>query len=408
MLYQLPDKLLNKLSPINQLSSSGREKLGEKSHITQVKPGQMLSSENLNQWYIYLVKGRIQLKADGTPSTVIDVGSKNIFEPLFNNAQAHVRALAQEPCHILRFEKQLFNTLLEKERQSGTEVVEISVNEAQGELFKQVFQAYHAGNLDLPTMPDVAMKIAKTADDPDAGIEEIVKIVQLEATVAGSLIQAANSPLYRGTKQIDSIKNAIVRLGLKTTRSLATSIALRETFQVKSTQIKQAIHGLWEHTVNISALSYAIARRVDGFDPEYALMAGLLHDIGAIPILKYLEQNSTSSTPDELKDSISKLRAMVGVLVINYWGLDSELITVVEEAEDWHRDNKPEPDYCDIVIMAHLCDAMHHKGSEEFPKPSEVPAFHKLGLVSQDEEEKLQIFSEAEEEISGIRNLLNG
>ncbi|MEN8128916.1 MAG: hypothetical protein ABFS45_01705 [Pseudomonadota bacterium] len=117
MLYQLPDKLLNKLSPINQLSSSGREKLGEKAHITQVKSGQMLSSENLNQWYIYLVKGRIQLKADGTPSTTLEAGSKNVFEPLFNDGQAHILALAQEPCHILRFEKQLFNTLLDKERE---------------------------------------------------------------------------------------------------------------------------------------------------------------------------------------------------------------------------------------------------------------------------------------------------
>jgi HD-like signal output (HDOD) protein len=408
MLNKLPDKLLNRLLPLNQLTPIGREKLSEKAHISQLKEGQTLSSQNLSQWYLYLLKGSMQLSTDDAPTLLVEGGSQRGCRPIFKEDQLTARALAKSPCHILRLEKHTFDTLLQEENVQGCKVVEVSTNEMQGELFKQLFEAYHNGSLELPTMPEVAMKIAKIADDPDAGIPEIAKIIQIEPTVAGSLIKVANSPLYRGTKPVSSIKNAIVRLGLKTTKNLATSIALRETFQVKSSQIKQSIHDLWEHSVNISALSYVIAQHQTGLDPERALMAGLLHDIGAIPILKYIERNSFSPNQTELEDTISKLKAMVGVLVINFWDLDPEFAAVVEESENWQKDTNQDPDYSDIVIVAHLYERIKNQDCEGLPEPAQIPAFNKLDLGPQNEDGNPQILEDAEDSVAEIKQMFNG
>jgi HD-like signal output (HDOD) protein len=406
MANQVPVKLLGKLSPVNRLSPSGMLTLSEKILISQIKAGQSLSAQNLNQWYMYLVKGNMQMSDNGAKAKTLEGGSALSFEPIFKDGQSEAKVIAQSDCHILRFEKQIFQTVLKEDNSEGCEVVEVSVNEMESDLFKQVFEAYQKGTLELPTMPEVAMKIARIADDPEAGIPDIVKIVQVEPTVSGSLIKAANSPLYCGSSPVDNIKGSIVRLGLKTTRSLATSIALRKTFEIKSPPIKQAIQNLWEHSVNISALSYVIAKRQSGFDPERALMAGLLHDIGAIPILKYVGNNNLDMDHAELVATISKLRAMIGVVVLNFWGLDSELVTVVEEAEKWDRDSGPEPDLCDIVLIAHLCTGQSDPYNKEMPALSAVPAFNKLDLGPQGEDDNLQILSEAEEEISNIKQLL--
>lgn len=290
----------------------------------------------------------------------------------------------------------------------GFDVVDVQVTDTESELFQQVFHAYHNGKLALPTMPEVAMKIIKLADDPDAKLTEIAKIVQLEPTVAGSVIQAANSPMYLGSRPVDNIKNAVVRLGLKITRNLATSIALRDTFQVKSQHIKQRMQTLWEHSVNISTLSFVIARKQRGFDPERALMAGLLHDIGIIPILNHVDKNKLDLSADELEGTIANLRAMVGMLVIDYWRLDSEMATVVEQAEDWFRDPAPEPDYCDIVMIAQLYEAQKSALAATLPALNEVPAYRKLALGELDEENQLQIVKDAEEEISSIKQVLTG
>lgn len=294
------------------------------------------------------------------------------------------------------------------EQLKGYDVVDVQVTDIQNELFQQVFQAYNHGKLDLPTMPEVAVKIIKVADDPNANLAELAKIVQLDPTVAGSIMQAANSPLYLGSRPIDNIKNAVVRLGLKTTRNLATSIALRDTFKVKSMKVKQRMQELWEHSVNISTLSYIIARNHRGFDPERALMAGLLHDVGAIPILNHIDKQKLELSNDELEDAIIKLRAIVGTLVIDNWGMDAELVTVVEEAELWNRDSTPTADYCDIVVVAQLYEAQQSSKATSLPLLEEIPAYRKLTLGQMDEEKQLQIIEDAQEEIASIKQILNG
>jgi HD-like signal output (HDOD) protein len=165
---------------------------------------------------------------------------------------------------------------------------------------------------------------------------------------------------------------------------------------------------LWEHSVTISALSYVIAQKLNGFDPERALMAGLLHDIGVIPILYYIEQNKLSLKPDDIEGTIQKLRGMLGVLVINYWGLDQELVTVAEECEPWSRDPGPETDYCDIVLVSQLYDAIDTPRANTLPKLDEVPAYRTLNFGDEADAHHMQIIQNAEKEIASIKQLLSG
>jgi HD-like signal output (HDOD) protein len=409
MLDQLPDQFLDKLVPLNELTPAGRAQLSEKAQFASLKPGQLLTAKDFSSWYIYILEGRMKVAentAEGTITLLAD--SQRALEPLFADDQIMTKAVTLSQCRIVRFERQLFDTLLNEERLNGYEVEDVHVSDTEGDLFKQMYEAYSQGKLKLPAMPEVAMKIARIAEDPDAGIPQIAKIIQTDPTVAGAVIQAANSPLYRSTKPIDNIKNAVVRLGLKITRNLASSIALRETFQVKSPEIRERMKTLWEHSVTISALSYVIAQKLNGFDPERALMAGLLHDIGVIPILYYIEQNKLSQKQDDIEGTIQKLRGMLGVLVINYWGLDQELVTVAEECELWSRDSDPGTDYCDIVLVSQLYDAIDTPRANTLPKLDEVPAYRKLNFGDEADVHNLQILQNAEKEIASIKQLLGG
>ena len=407
MLDQLPDQFLDNIAPLNELTPPGRSRLGEKAQFSSLKPGQLLNAPDLSKWYIYILDGSMKLAEDGAEGAItLSADSQRAREPLFAEQQVQAKAVTLSQCRIVRFERELFDTLLNEERLDGYEVEDVQVSDTEGVLFKQVYDAYSQGSLKLPTMPEVAMKIARIADDPEAGIPEIAKIIQTDPTVAGSVIQAANSPLYRSTKPIDSIKNAVVRLGLKITRNLASSIAMRETFQVKSPVIRERTKTLWEHSVNISALSYVIAQELKGLDPERALMAGLLHDIGVIPILYYIEQNKLSLEPQDIDNTIQKLRGMLGVLVINYWGMDQELVTVAEECENWSRDSGPDVDYCDIVLVSQLYDAIDTPRADTLPKFDEVPAYRKLNFGDEGGEHNLQIIQNAEKEIASIKQLL--
>ncbi len=408
MSNEISSELLENLVPIKELNAENRTQLVNNARVDSLQPGQKLAAAEEHDWLVYLVQGKLSLASQASAAGSVEGDTPRAKLPVFAERVTSDFAVAESPTRILRLEKALFNKLLNDEHLGGYEVVaDVEVQDYEGEIFQQIYQACQSENLDLPPMPEVAMRIRRMADDPDVGIADLAKVVQMDPAVAAGVLHAANSPLFRGTSQVSNIKDAMVRLGLKTTQSIATSIAMRETFKSKSPAIKQRMRKLWEHCVDVSALSFVIARKVGGFDPERALLAGLLHDIGAVPILNFLEQKDLNPTPQELEATIQKLHGMVGVLVFNAWGFDPELTTVVEESDDWMRDAGPAPDYCDIVLVAQLYSYLDTPRAASLPKLDQTPAFKKLKLGELDEQGHVAVLEEAAEEIAGIKQLLS-
>lgn len=401
-------ELLSELIPIKELGSNNRAALADSARIEELPAGHKLSAAREQAYLVYLLEGELALASVGRAAGQISANSARARLPVFSDRTANDFAVAEAPSMLLRLDKALFGKLLNGENLAGYEVVsDVGVSQTESRLFEQLYEAYHAKQLELPPMPEVALQIKRMADDPEANFASVAKVVQSDPAVAGAIMHAANSPLFRASKPTATLKDAVVRLGLKTTRSLAMSLAMRATFQSDVPSVKQRVRQVWERSVTISALSYAIARRCRAkLDPERALLAGLLHDIGSVPILNYIAKHKLEHTPDELDEILAKLRSMVGVLVLNYWGFDQDLITVVEESRDWDRDAGSEPDYCDLVLVAQLCSNLDIPRAAALPPLDQVPAVRRLGLGEPDEDGALEALRDLESEIQGIKQLL--
>ncbi|MGD8497417.1 MAG: HDOD domain-containing protein [Chromatiales bacterium] len=401
-------ELLGDLIPIKELGPPHRSRLAQGASLDEVPAGTKLSAAKEQANLLYLIDGELALASVGRAAGHVSAGSARARLPVFSDRAGNDFAVCEAPSMLLRLDKALFSELLNKEHLAGYEVVsDVDVSQTESRLFEQLYQAYHAKQLELPPMPEVALQIKRMADDPDIDITQVARVVQSDPAVAGAIMHAANSPLFRGSSPVSTLKDAVVRLGLKTTRNLAMSLAMRATFQSNVPSVKQRVRKVWERSVTVSALSYAIARRCGAkFDPERALLAGLLHDIGSVPILNYVAKHRLEHTPEELDEILTKLQTMVGVLVLNYWGFDQELITVVEESSDWAREAGPEPDYCDLVLVARLCSRLDPQQSAALPALDQVPAVRRLGLGGLDEDGSLEVLREVESEVQGIKQLL--
>lgn len=401
-------ELLSELIPIKELGAANRAELAGSAEIFELPPGHKLSAAREQTWLLYLLEGKLALASVGRAAGQVAADSARARLPVFSDRAGNDFAIAEAPCVLLRLDKGLFSDLLNREHLAGYQVVaDVDVGQTESKLFEQLYQAYHAKQLELPPMPEVALQIKKMADDPDVDIPSVARVVQSDPAVAGAIMHAANSPLFRGSSPVTTLKDAVVRLGLKTTRNLAMSLAMRATFQTNIPSVKQRLRQVWERSVTVSALSYAIARRCGAkLDPERALLAGLLHDIGSVPILNYIAKHKLEHTPEEIDEILAKLRTMVGVLVLNYWGFDQELITVVEESRDWARDDRTEPDYCDLVLVAQLWSDLGTPQGATLPALAQVPAVRRLGLGEPDEEGGLEVLRDVESEVQGIKQLL--
>ena len=257
--------------------------------------------------------------------------------------------------------------------------------------------------LKLPVLPEVALKVREAVNNPDAAAATIAKAVSADASIATRLLQVANSPLYRGNAAISNVQNAIARLGPPLVRNLVTSLLLKQLFQTKSPVLKERMQRLWEHSTQVAAISHVLARKLTRLKPDEAMLSGLIHDVGVLPILVKAENSpALLENPALLDELITKLHASVGRLILEAWKFPPELVTVAAEHENLARISEA-VDYTDVVTVANLHSYLGTKHPHASVKFSDVPAFTKLGLTP---ETSIAALEEAAGEMKEVKGLL--
>lgn len=147
------------------------------------------------------------------------------------------------------------------------------------------------GELSFPTSVQVALKIKEALDAPDCHLDTAARLVQSEPLLAAKVVAMANSVAYNPYgREITQVRAAFSRLGFATVKALAASLATRQLAGTLSRPEHRAMaEQLWEHTVQVAALARVIAVRITKQDPETALFAGIVHEVGSFYLLSRLD-----------------------------------------------------------------------------------------------------------------------
>jgi HD-like signal output (HDOD) protein len=253
-----------------------------------------------------------------------------------------------------------------------------------------------ANRLILPTLPDVAIKVRDAVSKGDATAQSLAEIIATDAAISARLIQVANSPLYRGTLEIKNIQMAVTRLGNNTIRTLITSLIMQQMFTPTTALLEGYFRSTWEQGVNVSAISRALAAFVPHLNADEAMLAGLIHQIGKLPILTLVEKiPEFKDSPSRLDKLLEKAHPHVGKLIMNTWNFPEELKLVPSEYVDFQRDSGSKADYVDLVQVAFLQSIAGTDHPACRVDWNTVPAFVKLGI--QPDTEILEIEGVSEE-----------
>jgi len=273
------------------------------------------------------------------------------------------------------------------------------------DFLNHVQEELDANRLILPTLPDVALRVRDAVNKGDASAAELADIIVTDVSLSTRLIQVANSPLYRGTNPINNIQMAVSRLGNKIVGTLITSLVMQQMFTPSNKFLEEHFRKTWEQSINVSSLSRALVTLTPHLNRDEAMLAGLIHQIGKLPIFILVEKiPEFRDSPSRMAKLLEKAHPAVGKLIMDTWNFPDELKLVASEYVNFQYDAGTRADYVDVVQVAFLqCVAgTDHPASRV--DCSHVPSFAKLGLASDIEVLEIEGVSE---EVELARSLLS-
>ena len=243
-----------------------------------------------------------------------------------------------------------------------------------------------ANRLVLPTLPDVALKVRDAVAKGESTSQELADMIVTDTALSARLIQVANSPLYSGSKKVNNIQMAVTRLGSATIRTLITSLVMQQMFTPSTELLEQYFRDIWEQGVNVSSISRALSSFVPHLNADEAMLAGLIHQIGKLPILMLVENiPEFRDSPSRLNKLLEKAHAPIGKIIMETWDFPEELKLVSSEYINFQRETGEKADYVDLVQVAFLQSVAGTDHPACRVDWNAVPSFAKLGMASDTE-----------------------
>ena len=143
------------------------------------------------------------------------------------------------------------------------------------------------GELSFPTNVDATLKLQRALSEPDCHTEMAARLVQAEPLLAARTVAIANSVAYNRTGQdVTNVRAAVQRVGFRTLGALAAAVIVRQLAgEITDPDLRAKADQLWIHSAHVAALAQVIARRVSFVDPETAMFAGIVHEVGGFYLL---------------------------------------------------------------------------------------------------------------------------
>ena len=214
-----------------------------------------------------------------------------------------------------------------------------------------------AGDVVFPTCFDTAVHLRQELQNPEVPIAHIVRLVSVEPLIAAKLLHIANSAYYNPSGAvIRGLPEAITRLGVSLVRTTALAVAMNQLMRSREmAAFSELTRDLWQHSIKTAAAARLLARTHTRVLPDEAMLAGLVHDLGAFYMLyRAMQYAELRARPESMRYLILQWHESIGVTLLNALGLPTEIVDATID----HDQPRPLPTtlrtLTDIVYVANL------------------------------------------------------
>lgn len=249
----------------------------------------------------------------------------------------------------------------------------------------------------LPTLPAIALKVRRAADDPDINLSAMADVISQDPSLSARMIKISNSAYLGRSVKVTSAQQAVTRIGLRQIKNISTALAMEQLFVSKNAVVKEYMSRIWADTIEIVANSLAALQvhtkqtKNRALNLESMMLAALVHNIGVLPILTEAERHADVFANFSFLDvAIDKMAGKIGASIMTEWGFEAEFVNVAQNWKDLSVQSET-ASYLDLVRLgAALCGKFESHKEEIFNGAIEKGIVDNLSALLSDEFEELR------------------
>lgn len=194
----------------------------------------------------------------------------------------------------------------------------------------------------LPSLPGVAVEIVRIANDPETSVDRAIAVLSKDPAITGKLLRAVNSAFYAKPRQVESLKQAVVIMGMNSALSLALSFSLLNTFRgVQNEGLDYELY--WRRSLLCASAARVIAEHIKEVAVEEVFLAALLQDIGMLVLDRtqpgfYAELGDRQMWHPQVvsyeRERVHPDHAVIGGLLLRKWQLPDRTVNTVFSSHD--------------------------------------------------------------------------
>ncbi len=264
------------------------------------------------------------------------------------------------------------------------------------------------GQVELPSVPDIVIKLQRTLSDDNVTNETVVRVLGSEPMLAARLMNMANSAALNSSgRQIADLRMAVARVGFNIVRSAGLSFAVEQLKKIEEFRhVESALDALWKESVQIAAMAHVIARRFSSLNGDTALLAGLMHNVGRIYILTRASKHPKLFGDRLTYESIVRdWHANVAKALLENWKIAEEIVEAVGSYEDMDREQRGPVTLTDVLAVARLVERSRDGRELAAPDDTLIKGLRRLQLSLRD---CTNVLDESADEIAALKTALGG
>jgi HD-like signal output (HDOD) protein len=238
-------------------------------------------------------------------------------------------------------------------------------------------------SIELPSFPEVALRVRKALGHADIAIDEVVRMVSAEPSLAVRLLQLANSAaLNPGGQRITVLRLAIARIGFNLARSATIAFAMSQMRRAEAWRgLEHRFRQLWEESAALAAVSHALAKRIRGVVADQALLAGMLHAVGKLFVLTRASRHpALLASAAHYFEIERQWQARAARSILTHWEMHPDVIEAACAFEQAAQARSGVADLRDVLYVARYLASLAPEKPEPDPAILDSPPFQRLTL----------------------------